>query len=233
MYNDCIYCLFDQVMTLLLIWEDLVSSACFSYCTFSPTPCYIHSPRTCTDSHSMKLRYSKHSLCVMYIQWSHVVYMLHSMYIQWSHVVYMLHSIYIQWSHVVYMLHSMYIQWSHVVYMLHSMYIQWSHVVCMLHSMYIASPDGWAVWSAVMFTRWWLLVDHCVLRNWDRILVRAVKGLISRAGMVSICPLLWQRDVKLQQIKHSMYMDFLVCEDVRTEVVWWIRVIWMLVQMGH
>ena len=45
----------------------------------------------------------------------------------------------------------------------------------------------------------WLLVDHCVLRNWDRILVGAVKGLISRAGMVSICPLLWQRDVKLQQ----------------------------------
>ena len=45
----------------------------------------------------------------------------------------------------------------------------------------------------------WLLVDHCVLRNWDRILVRAVRGLISRAGMVSICPLLWQRDVKLQQ----------------------------------
>ena len=29
----------------------------------------------------------------------------------------------------------------------------------------------------------WLLVDHFVLRNWDRILVRAVKGLISRAGM--------------------------------------------------
>ena len=45
----------------------------------------------------------------------------------------------------------------------------------------------------------WLLVDHCVLSNWDRILVRAVKGLISRASMVSICPLLWQRDVKLQQ----------------------------------
>ena len=41
-----------------------------------------------------------------------------------------------------------------------------------------ASPDGWAVWCAVVFTRWWLLVDHCVLRNWDRILVRAVKGLI-------------------------------------------------------
>ena len=48
----------------------------------------------------------------------------------------------------------------------------------------------------------WLLVDHCVLRNWDRILVRAVKGLISRAGMVSICPLLWQRDVKLQQTNY-------------------------------
>ena len=55
----------------------------------------------------------------------------------------------------------------------------------------------------------WLLVDHCVLRNWDRILVRAVKGLISRAGMVSICPLLWQRDVKLQQTnKPSLFMDF-------------------------
>ena len=52
-----------------------------------------------------------------------------------------------------------------------------------------------------MSTRWWLLVDHCVLRNWDRILVRAVKGLIYRAGMVSICPLMWQRDVKLQQTK--------------------------------
>ena len=65
-----------------------------------------------------------------------------------------------------------------------------------------ASPDGWAVWGVVVSTRWWLLVDHCVLRNWDRILVRAVKGLISRAGMVSICPLLWQRDVKLQQTKH-------------------------------
>ena len=62
-----------------------------------------------------------------------------------------------------------------------------------------ASPDGWAVWGVVVSTRWWFLVDHCVLRNWGRILVRAVKGLISRAGMVSICPLLWQRDVKLQQ----------------------------------
>ena len=50
----------------------------------------------------------------------------------------------------------------------------------------------------------WLLVDHCVLRNWDRILVRAVKGLIYRAGMVSICPLLWQRDVKLPTNKQTM-----------------------------
>ena len=53
----------------------------------------------------------------------------------------------------------------------------------------------------------WLLVDHCVLRNWDRILVRAVKGLISRAGMVSICPLLWQRDVKLQQTNKQTFTD--------------------------
>ena len=60
-----------------------------------------------------------------------------------------------------------------------------------IHITYETSPDGWAVWGVVMSTRWWLLVDHCVLRNWDRILVRAVKGLISRAGMVLICPLLW------------------------------------------
>ena len=65
-----------------------------------------------------------------------------------------------------------------------------------------AIPDGWAV-GVVVSTRLWLLVDHCVLRNWDRILVRAVKGLIYRAGMVSICPLLWQRDVKLQQTNPS------------------------------
>ena len=49
-------------------------------------------------------------------------------------------------------------------------------------NLYEASPDGSAVWGVVVSTRWWLLVDHCVLRNWDRILVRAVKGLISRAG---------------------------------------------------
>ena len=64
-----------------------------------------------------------------------------------------------------------------------------------------ASPDGRAVWGVVLSTRWWLLVDHCVLRNWDWIPVRAVKGLISQAGIVSICPLLWQRDVKLRQTK--------------------------------
>ena len=67
-----------------------------------------------------------------------------------------------------------------------------------------ATTDGWADWGVVVSTRWWLLVDHCVLRNWDRILVRAVKGLIYRAGMVSICPLLWQRDVKLQQTKPNL-----------------------------
>ena len=58
----------------------------------------------------------------------------------------------------------------------------------------------------------WLLVDHRVLSNWDRILVRAVKGLISPAGMVSICPLLWQRDVKLQQTNNKqtiLYLSYL------------------------
>ena len=69
-------------------------------------------------------------------------------------------------------------------------------------------PDGSAVWGVVVSTRWWLLVDHCVLSNWDRILVRAVKGLISRAGMVSICPLLWQRDVKLQQTNQTIRPSF-------------------------
>ena len=67
------------------------------------------------------------------------------------------------------------------------------------HEKLTASPDGWAVLTRSCVHSLWLLVDHCVLSNWDRILVRAVKGLISRAGMVSICPLLWQRDVKLQQ----------------------------------
>ena len=33
-----------------------------------------------------------------------------------------------------------------------------------------------------------MIARHCVLRNWDRISVRAVKGLISWAGIVSICP---------------------------------------------
>ena len=73
-----------------------------------------------------------------------------------------------------------------------------------------SSPDGWAIWGVVMSTRCWLLVDHCVLRNWDRILVRAVKGLISRAGMVSICPLLWQRDVKLKQTNCHDIMLYLL-----------------------
>ena len=51
-----------------------------------------------------------------------------------------------------------------------------------------------------------MIARHCVLRNWDRILVRAVKGLISRAGIVSICPLLWQRDVKTP--KQSTCQEF-------------------------
>ena len=69
----------------------------------------------------------------------------------------------------------------------------------------------------------WLLVDHCVLINWDRILVRAVKGLISRAGMVSICPLLWQRDVKLQQTTASYYNTAILCLIIiyLLSFVWW------------
>ena len=35
-----------------------------------------------------------------------------------------------------------------------------------------------------------MIARHCVVRNWDLIPVRAVRGLIARAGMVSICPLL-------------------------------------------
>ena len=68
-----------------------------------------------------------------------------------------------------------------------------------------------------------MIARHCVLRNWNRILVRAVKGFISRAGMVSICPLLWQRDVKLQQTKqHLRWED---TSDERTPLMrghlWW------------
>ena len=65
----------------------------------------------------------------------------------------------------------------------------------------------------------WLLVDQCVLRNWDRILVRAVKGLISRAGMVLICPLLWQRDVKTPTNKHvksQILTYFFLCRHFST-----------------
>ena len=103
-----------------------------------------------------------------------------------------------------------------------------------------ANPDGWAVWGVVVSTRWWLLVDHCVLRNWDPILVRAVKGLISRAGMVSICPLLWQREVKLQQTKPytngTIFGEHLAAVVRRnipqliigywTNTVFWDRVLW-------
>ena len=81
--------------------------------------------------------------------------------------------------------------------------IQWSVSPVMFNSQMPSLNSSQPRWlSGLMCSRvhsLWLLVDHCVLRNWDRILVRAVKGLISRAGMVSICPLLWQRDVKLQQ----------------------------------
>ena len=35
-----------------------------------------------------------------------------------------------------------------------------------------------------------LIARHCDLRNWDQISVRAVRGVIYRAGMVSICLLL-------------------------------------------
>ena len=82
-------------------------------------------------------------------------------------------------------------------------------------------PDGWAVRGVVVYTRWGLLVDHCVLRNWDRILVRAVKGLISRACMVSICPLLWQRDVKLQQPNQT---DGWAVWGVVVSTCWWLLV---------
>ena len=88
--------------------------------------------------------------------------------------------------------------------MLPWMIVPMGHIA--FYCVHMANPDGWAVCGVVMSTRWWLLVDHCVLRNWDRILVRAVKGLISRAGMVSICPLLWQRDVKLPTNQNCVHM---------------------------
>ena len=90
-------------------------------------------------------------------------------------------------------------------------YLLWNNQYFITNLIYIINPKPVIFYYSLCQPRWlsglrrsrvhslWLLVDHCVLRNWDRILVRAVKGLISRAGMVSICPLLWQRDVKLQQ----------------------------------
>ena len=55
------------------------------------------------------------------------------------------------------------------------------------------------------------------MRHWDRILVRAVKGLISRAGMVSICPLLSQRDLKLQQTKQQLCTQQCVRANMRID----------------
>ena len=49
-----------------------------------------------------------------------------------------------------------------------------------------------------------MIARHCVLINWDRIPVRAVKGLLSRGGMVSICPLLWQRELNDSQLHRTI-----------------------------
>ena len=84
-----------------------------------------------------------------------------------------------------------------------------------------SQPDGWAVWRVVLFTRWWLLVDHCVLRNWDRILVRAVKGFIFCWLAWSDSPLPWQRDVKLQQTKPNPQK----VQSMRSRI----RTVWILV----
>ena len=65
-------------------------------------------------------------------------------------------------------------------------------------------------WLSVMrrsFVHSLMIAPHWVLRNWDLISVRAVRGLISRTGMVSIFLLLRQRDVKLQQAKSTWNSD--------------------------
>ena len=61
--------------------------------------------------------------------------------------------------------------------------------VCAIHpSENSASPDDSGLRRSPVHSL--IIVRHCVVRNWDRILVGAVKRLISWAGMVSICPLL-------------------------------------------
>ena len=52
-----------------------------------------------------------------------------------------------------------------------------------------------------------MITRHCVLRNWDRIPVMAVKGLNSLAGIVSICPLLWQTGIKLPTNQFTWKID--------------------------
>ena len=65
--------------------------------------------------------------------------------------------------------------------------------------MFIPCRYGQPRWRSLVHSL--MIARHCVMRNWDRIPIRTVKGLISRAGIVSICPFLWQRDVKLQHTK--------------------------------
>ena len=57
---------------------------------------------------------------------------------------------------------------------------------------------------------------------------QGIKGLISRAGMVSICPLLWQRDVKLKQTNKQTYIQILIKtdkSDIREHKIWHVDMI--------
>ena len=54
-----------------------------------------------------------------------------------------------------------------------------------------SSMSGIILFGVALSTCWWLLI-----------IVSGGEGFNFLAGMVSICPLLWQRDVKLQQAQN-------------------------------
>ena len=87
------------------------------------------------------------------------------------------------------------------------------YIICLFTAETLPMGERWAVWGVVLTTHWCLFVIVSCLRNWDRTLVRAVKGLIYRAGMVSICPLLWQRTLNSYKSKPPKESEVLLTHE--------------------
>ena len=120
--------------------------------------------------------------------------------------------LYVLWRYSHFHVSCLYVLWRYSHFHVSCLYVLWSVILFALASQIMcitfASHPRWLSGLRRSLVHSLMIARHCVLRNWDRILVRAVKGLISRAGMVSICPLLWQRDVKtLTNQYHICYLS--------------------------